>query len=401
MNSKMLSTKKGEQFNIQFDYLTDKEMWYEKFPIDHPRDCIDMFKDGNYQSPEMQAIQKMNATKAGTVAHHKSDMDVKDYEQMPYHGFRMFTHQCCGRMDEHFCGALHPVRTNADISRFHLTTRPQISSVHNVFIACGIKTIKFEVAGIPNWLLGTKFRKCMCGKPVMVAGTVIGTMIRKNFMTFCSDDYLQVIVNPVRKGKCGVCSQPLSTYESTQTWKNSDYGEEYALQNNLCYRCVPVASIFSLMMSNGHTPVVNKKIFERAKKDWNKTSGMRRTFIYPDTAMMCANHEEVQRMIKSCDLTTDIEIINALNAAWMRDLTREGVEPNPGPVNYIQKLNELSQKEAIHQPIYEFEMIVIDDQLAFKCICYFKQFNATATGPSKKAAKHLAAAGMWKFLNNC
>nr|QRV11667.1 NSP1 [Bat rotavirus]QRV11668.1 NSP1 [Bat rotavirus] len=400
MNSKMYTTKRGEGFNIQYDYLSYKEMWYEKFPTDKPSDCIDMFKDGNYSGDGMALIQKTKAARRGVVAHYKCDLDVVQYEKMPYCGFRMFTHQCCGRMDEHFCGALHPIRTNVDISIFNLTNRPQVASQYNCFIPCGIKNVKFMRAGIPNWLLGTKFRKCMCGKPVMVAGTVLGTMVRLNFISFCSEDYLQIIVNSDRPGKCKICSSPLSTYEATSTWDGYTIGKEYKLQDDICYRCIPVTSIFSLMMKN-HTPVVTKKIFEKKRKLWEESNDLRKTYMYPGSALTCANHEDVAAMIVHCDLITDTEIIKATNAAWIRDLTRENIESNPGPINYIQKLNELSQKEAIHQPIYEFEMTVVDEQIAFKCVCYYKSYNATAMGPSKKAAKHLAATGMWKFLNNC
>nr|BBC18341.1 Nonstructural protein 1 [Porcine rotavirus H] len=401
MNSKMLTIKKGEHFNSQFDYLTVNEKWVGKFPITRPGDCIDMFKKADYAGEGMKSIQRTSAAKHGSVAHHVSDLEASQYEQMPFHGFRMFVQQCCGRMDEHFCGALHPIKTNINIEESNLATRPQISSTRNIFIPCGVKTVKFVIDGIPNCLLGTKFRKCMCGKPVMVTGAVVRANLKKNFISFCSDDYLQVIVNPIREGKCRICSMPLPTYEATQSWKNCNHEVEYIMANNLCYRCTPVATIFSLMMSNGHSPVVNKKTYEQNRYEWKKTHKMRHTTRFPEAAIMCANHEEIQRIIESYTLTTDIQIIEALNRAWVRDLTRENVESNPGPANYIQKLNELCQKEAICQPIYDFEMIVVNNQLAFRCTCYFREFSAIAEGPSKKTAKHLTAAKIWSLLNNC
>nr|WPT07181.1 non-structural protein 1 [Rotavirus H] len=401
MNSKMITIKRGEHFNLQFDYLSENEIWMGKFPITRPSDCIDMFKKADYDGEGMKSIQKTSAAKRGSVVHHLSNLEVGQYEQMPFRGFRMFVQQCCGRMDEHFCGALHPIKTNACVEKSNLATRPQISSVHNVFLPCGIKTVKFVVDGIPNWLLGTKFRKCMCGKPVMVAGTIVGTTFKKNLITFCSNDYLQVIVNPIREGKCKICSMPLPTYEATESWKNCNHEVEYIMANDLCYRCTPVTTIFSLMMSNGHSPVVNKKTYERNRSEWEKSHKMKHTTKFPDAAMKCANHEDVQKIIESYSLTTDVQIIEALNRAWVRDLTRENVESNPGPVNYIQKLNELCQKEAMCPPIYEFEMRVVDNQLAFRCTCYFREFNVISEGPSKKTAKHLAATKMWSLLNNC
>lgn len=76
---------------------------------------------------------------------------------------------------------------------------------------------------------------------------------------------------------------------------------------------------------------------------------------------------------------------------WIRDLTAECIESNPGP-NYISLLNEHAQKNRNQFPNYSFEMIIMNDEILFTCTCkYIHVIETSNPHRTKKEAKNEAA----------
>nr|AYH64825.1 NSP1 [Rotavirus I] len=89
---------------------------------------------------------------------------------------------------------------------------------------------------------------------------------------------------------------------------------------------------------------------------------------------------------------------NLCYSSYIRDLTRENVEPNPGP-DPISEVNQHAQKTQNHFPIYEFEKVIVDQEFKFKCTCFYLDKKTESHAHfSKKNAKMDAAEKMLRLI---
>lgn len=400
MLSKFRTVREGYQASASFDYDGFKEIFDKKFHTGKPKDVIDMFKDVSYSCAPMVEIQRTVAARKGAIAHQKTMIGRDEYDSTPFSGIRMFVADCCGRKDDHFCGALHHISSNSYFCEDHINCRPQQVSRRKIFIPCGIKALTLETKEGKTQIIGTKFRRCMCNEPIMTAASIVGVPSYV-MIGFCSKDYLQVIANPDRKyRKCGICNRNSTSFEVNGTWVGGPDMEEHFVKNDLCIACAPIRHIYAMLSSKGYLPVHSQEEYERKRVRWMKSTYITPTSI-PYSAFISSNHTEINMAFRSMVLNNDPKLmINLKNSTWMKDLTTEGIEPNPGPVDSISLLNQHAQKNRNNFPTYESEPVIDDYTLNYKITCYYMMLKTEAISISKKAAKHEAALKMLHLIAN-
>nr|AWV67033.1 NSP1 [Bat rotavirus H] len=401
MLSKFRTFSLGSAVNNAYDYLSEKEFLKAKFYTDEPKDVLDIFLDVDYQNQQMARIQNSKSGLRGKIVHHKAALKSDEMYAPPMRGGRMFIADLCGRTDDHHCGALHFVNSNLKITKDHLRARVQLTNPNFIYLHCGIERVLLqdEQQGKKGVIVGTKKRKCNCGRFGYMGANITGDF-NVQPVIFCQEDYLTVTVCPQRNRICAMCHGPASSYEANINFINGGDCIDHFVKGNLCHNCVPVRHIFSMLCSKGYEPSIGPGTYFRQKRNYNKMPLIGGDG-FPLYTYKCFNDEDLAKSIKEIDLITDSEFtFRATQNLWIRDLTREGIEPNPGPGNYIQLLNELSQKLKVYPPIYTFEPFADGKTVVFQCSCYFIDQKIVADGPSKKAAKHKAAEHMYKIFVN-
>nr|UUW33704.1 NSP1 protein [Rotavirus J] len=399
----MLSTLKtknlGLAFNQKFDYMTVRERWFAMFPTDGPKDVLQLF-DWSYEGKALADVNKTRAAQQGKVMHIKTDVQGRQMDEPAFSGGRMLLHDVCGRMDEHFCTAIHPIWTNEENYNDVIKSRIQLATESKIFCPCGVKMIitKSRDGNEKNFMVGTKFTRCACGKLRIVAATVTGPDSIA-YLTFCDEDMPVVVVNPGKMDLCRVCQTEISYYEAQcTTWQNPDF-RDFKPKMQLCVNCLPMRSMFSLLMQKGYKPNVTGADYDKAKKAW-KNGFIKQPTQNARAAFVSINYDLWYKNLHALVLNDDPYFISrAKNRMWLRDLTVEGVESNPGP-DYISLLNMDAQRRQIHFPMYEDEKVLDMNNFAFKVTCFYMQWKTEAVGVSKKQAKHEAAEKMYKLMNN-
>nr|WBV74301.1 NSP1 [Bat RVJ-like rotavirus BtSY1] len=396
----MLSTlrtfRESRTHNDAFDFLTDKELWHGKFDLRKAKDAIPAFKGVDYTKYELKHIQYSKSTQSGTVMHVKQQVSRKDMEKLEFSGQYIHLSDLCGRKDEHFCGALHDIHTNETDYSATRSKRPQIVSPTTVFFPCGAKFIVLKEDDGDKLIVGTKFRTCSCGNQIVTAAS---TNIQKGYqyISYCCNDILTATVNPERKSYCKCCGEKSSAYEANfATWQNGYAGEEHMLRENLCHYCAPIKFIFCALLRNGYTPKTSSDEFMNRSLRWQ-----RKKFIQnppSEYEFKIANHRSIANKLKLIGVNNDEPDMTVLkNSMWMRDLTRENVESNPGPAPITESvawLNEHSQKMQVMPPLYTFEKVIIEEEEWFVCHCSYMIHYTSSRAKTKNQAKRQVAQRM-------
>ncbi|APQ41747.1 NSP1 [Rotavirus J] len=399
MLSTLKSKKLGTAYNQKLDYMTARERWFALFPQTGPKDVLQLY-DWKNENKAIREINKTKAARSGKLVHVKTETPGRRMEEPAFSGGRMMLHDICGKMEEHFCTAIHPIYTNEENLNDALNSRVQLATEAKIFIPCGVKMIitKSRDGNDKNYMVGTKFNRCGCGKLRVAAGTTTGPD-HIAYLSFCDQDMPIATVNPGKIHLCEICQSEISYYEAhPTTWKNPDF-QDIKPKIQLCVNCLPMRSIFSLLMKRGYQPITTGADYERMRNKW-KTGEVVRPFDSARGAFVSINYHTWYERLHALVLNDDpIFISTVKNSMWLRDLTREGVESNPGP-DYISQLNIDAQRKQIHFPLYEDEKVLEANSFAFKITCYYLEHKTEAVGISKKQAKHEAAKKMWEKINN-
>lgn len=375
------------------------ESMRSRFGIESPVDTLMLFPQNSNNFTVMNKILRTKAGKEGRLRIFPSLCHPADAAVPPFHGARMFVQELCARNDDHHCGALHLASTNKTPKDQHLASRIQVVNRNFFYLHCGVRSVILndEEKGKRGMITTVKMRTCMCGELVAAGVIVIGDFDFQ-VITLCKNDYLQVTVNPLRERRCKLCNGYASSFEAAFSWIGGGDCEEHYLKHNLCFNCAPVSHIFSMLKSKGYEPSKSVEFYKHQKMNYNPVNiKMSADDTHPLYKIF--NCDQTSKIVKTTIAFSQVDIMfHKINRGYIRDLTREGVESNPGPVDCIKLLNEHAQKTRNPYPSYTFEQIIKDQTPNFRCVAEYINQRSEGIAVSKKLAKHAAASVLCNIL---
>nr|WBV74441.1 NSP1 [Bat RVJ-like rotavirus BtSY3] len=395
----MLSTlrtfRRGKDLNDIFDFVSPRDLWHGRFTY-IPSDPLHIFENVDHTKNKLKFIQETKSAITGRTRHVKMPVKREEMDYIDWDSQKIFLMDCCSRKDEHFCGALHDIYTNDVDYTKSVFKRPQIQHRTTIFIPCGTRFVRFRHENEDKLIVASKTRKCMCGNLVMTSATVTGTP-GFQYISFCSSDFLTATMSGHRPKKCISCGKHTTAYEANpSTWKLAS-GDEFYPRGNLCCYCCPVRHIFATLVRNGYEPEVDEQTYAIRRQKWWKDEkfGISPTFW----TFRASNHKYIfDKLVGFGSYSSDDKpVIRRQNNSWIRDLTAEGVESNPGP-NYISSLYELSQKFKLPPPQFTFTETKSENNTIFLCTCTFNFKMIQGAGYTKQAAKNAACMNMLAIM---
>lgn len=370
-----------------------------KFGIENPIDTLMLFPQNVNNINVLNKVLRTKAASEGRVRFFPSLCHPFEAARPSFHGARMFVQELCARTDDHHCGALHLTTSNKTPQDKHMASRVQLVNENFFYLHCGVRSVILynKKTNERGMITAVKMRTCMCGELVASGVVVIGPF-ELQVITLCKDDYSQVTVNPMRNRTCKLCHGPSSSYEATFSWIGGGDCDEHYLKHNLCYNCAPVSHIFSMLKSKGYEPSKSKEFYQRQKANYEPMN-IRLSTDDTHPLYRIFNCEEVSSIVSSTIAFSQVDMMfHKIGREYIRDLTKEGIESNPGPVDCIKLLNEHAQKTKNPYPTYSFEQIIADGSPNFRCVAEYMGCRSEGTAISKKLAKHAAASVLCNSL---